>query len=998
MKNHLFIGLGGQGGKSIAELQKVFVNRSKDAESLKDNGQRWDLLYIDSSKDVTNERRNWVYFGKDLRLKPESFLYLKDDGESINAHSMAQRPDVSPWIGDVDKLQTFLEGSQGIQGANQRRRLGRLLIARNADRIRKAVCEDKITPMLSNGNECAIHIFASLAGGTGSGGIVDLVTMLRTAYPNASVDGGFPIFLYLYVTDREFEEAQVGYFHQNQSAALRDLNALCCGKFRPTLLGSATGAMPFKGDEPITQILLSSQLNSKNQMLSLTQQHQIVAEAAFERIYSFVSGSLDTIQQKAVTGEDKLPAYPGEPVGNLLRTFRFGSVGMRRWEVPIEEIRELLARNLSVSCYRRLLFNNWSETLGFGGEKLKSDIPGYTETSLQLDAIVEAEWVENTELPGLFLKLNEDFNRYYSGKKREGFKDLDLSAYEDELQKRYSSELDGKGVTRIFQEISERRNERLARIRDQIHNTIQRSWTRKDSVLGLAYAQDLLLQLQEKVRKKVFSANDANSNNDALRRRMDKRKIEWLKMTLLSRPLKQLALAQAHQSDLASILREDLRFRAKSEDRELGNSLTGILGQLASDYQMATGRLQEWSGEGEKRRDQLHRDLAQMLHGPGQSQDGAVANKAELSLENLEAHIKNQNLESTAIGNTCDELLERSLMAALGASKIPGLGNLTEDQKTHIRESGDTVLFKRAEQIHDLVRSRNHLESVLSGNVLDILEKRHNEDSEKFSTELLAFINSATCNIALETSDIQPKTLRQDTGMPSMPRTGLIVGLPKEHLFGAKLANMIKPLLEAGSSAVQGVYYHEDQTQVRMLFVTYWMAARFATVVHRLEAMYRDALAHDNEGDKAYFTNIDTTGQKGQRPPMLFPPAEELQRTMKSALWLGSKIHGPTGAGHLIQESNDQVVLIQQSENGIEPIVIGESLSALGKSADIVTIYRVNDAVSAAAGSLSEEQSSALRASLLEEDAILLKKLGPASAEYSAWVAQRNQIQTLLKR
>lgn len=349
MKNHLFIGLGGQGGKSIAELQKVIQNRSGDAKALEKSGQKWDVLYIDSSRDVTNERRNWVYFGKDLKLQPSSFLYLKDDGEAINAHSMAQRPDVAPWIGDVDKLHTFLEGSQGIQGANQRRRLGRLLIARNADRIRKAVCEDKITPMLSNGNQCAIHIFASLAGGTGSGGIVDLVTMLRTEYPNASVDGGFPIFLYLYVTDRAFEEAQVGYFHQNQSAALRDLNALCCGKFRPTLLGSASVPMPFKGDEPITQILLSSQLNSKNQMLSLSQQHQIVAEAAFERIYSYVSGNLDTTQQKAVTGEDKLPSYPGEPVGNLSRTFRFGSVGMRRWEVPIDEVRELLARDLSVS-------------------------------------------------------------------------------------------------------------------------------------------------------------------------------------------------------------------------------------------------------------------------------------------------------------------------------------------------------------------------------------------------------------------------------------------------------------------------------------------------------------------------------------------------------------------------------------------------------------------------------------------------------------------------
>ena len=221
MKNHLFIGLGGQGGKTIGELRKVVANRESDVRALKSKGLDWRFLYIDSSRDVSNTRKTWTHFGEDLALNPSEFLYLKDDGGDVNARSMAQLPDVAPWIGDPTKLDEFLRGAQGIVGANQRRRLGRLLFARNADRIRKAVCEDKITPMLGSSNCCAIHIFTSLAGGTGSGGIVDLVTMIRKEYPNASTDTGFPIFLYLYVTDRQFEEAQVGYFHGNQAAVLR---------------------------------------------------------------------------------------------------------------------------------------------------------------------------------------------------------------------------------------------------------------------------------------------------------------------------------------------------------------------------------------------------------------------------------------------------------------------------------------------------------------------------------------------------------------------------------------------------------------------------------------------------------------------------------------------------------------------------------------------------------------------------------------------------------
>ena len=238
MKNHLFIGLGGQGGKSVAELKKIFVQREIDMKTLGKNGINWDFLYMDSSGDVLRERKNWNYFGKSLKLDPDSFLSLKDSNDSIDPKAMALKADVAPWIGDPAIVDGFLGTTQSIQGANQRRRFGRLLFERKASSIMSAV-EAKTNKLTANGaNQCAFHIFASLAGGTGSGGIVDMVTLLRAKYNNANVDDGFPIFLYLYVTSEDYEDAQVGCFHQNQYATLRDLNALACGRRKTTLLGS----------------------------------------------------------------------------------------------------------------------------------------------------------------------------------------------------------------------------------------------------------------------------------------------------------------------------------------------------------------------------------------------------------------------------------------------------------------------------------------------------------------------------------------------------------------------------------------------------------------------------------------------------------------------------------------------------------------------------------------------------------------------------------------
>ncbi|RYD47046.1 MAG: hypothetical protein EOP85_06225, partial [Verrucomicrobiaceae bacterium] len=521
MKNHLFIGLGGQGGKTIAELQKVIFSRNQDAEHLKNLGQNWDFLYIDSSRDVTEERRNWVHFGKNLSLKPSSFLYLKDGGESIDARSLSLQPDVAPWIGDVDKLQGFLEGSQGIQGANQRRRLGRLLYARNSERIKKAVCEDKIGPLLSAGNECVIHVFASLAGGTGSGCVVDLVSMIRTEFPNASATGGFPIFLYLFVTNRKFEEAQVGFFHENQAAAIRDLNALACGKFKPTLFGTGRNGSVFAGSEPFSQVMLSSHLTSRNQQLSLSQQHQIVAEAAFERIYSYASGNLDTTLQKSLTGEDLLATFAGEPIRNQLRSFRFGSVGMRRWEIPIDEVRELLARSLQVSCLNLLLYQNWSSSMGATEAKLQTGIPGFAETENLIMALISRESAAKAHVDQLGDKLNADLARFHTGKTKEGFKDLDLAGYEAELRQRYETHLDGRGVEEVFRTITAERHQRVERIKSGIHEIIQQAWTRSTNRLGLSYISDILLRVQEHVRKNAEGLNAEHSRNSPVRTRMD---------------------------------------------------------------------------------------------------------------------------------------------------------------------------------------------------------------------------------------------------------------------------------------------------------------------------------------------------------------------------------------------------------------------------------------------------------------------------------------------
>jgi hypothetical protein len=991
MKNHLFIGLGGQGGKSIAELRKVFDQREADAKSLSEGNIKWDFLYIDSSRDVTNHRENWTHFGKNLKLNPDSFLYLKDGGNEMNPEGLALRPDISPWIGSVSVLKSFLEDSKSIQGANQRRRFGRLLFASKAPLVSKAIFEDKIDPMLANRNQCAIHIFASLAGGTGSGSLVDLVTMLRKNYPPASVDDGFPIFLYLYVTSNDFEDSQVGYFHQNQYATLRDLNALACGRYKPHLVGS-DGGREFSGDTPITQIVLSTNLNDRNQNVDLQKQHKIIAEAAFERIFSYLSGNLNEAQQKFLTGEDRLASFPGEPFRNLMRSFRFGSLGMKRWEVPEEEVTELLASELYASCFKGILYRNWDSRSGFIAEKLQQDKSGVNNLLTSLAEKLESQFIENSRLPELFDAMAGDFLKAHEGIRNTGFKDTDLEAYEMRLKERYNGALMGIGVSKVFKTMVERRQDRLRVLMETIKSSIVGAWTKADRPLGLSYVSDVLSNLQELVRKKLTASGEPSeeSSDQALRARIEARKSEWNKMTLLSVRFRRESLASAQRTDLMSIFRSDLRHRAILEDRDFMNLLITELASLASSYEQASAKLKDWEKKLSERRDTLRQDII--------SQSKESSNRYEISDTELEGYIQAQRRDAAALNNAADALLKKTMKNKVDQRGIEAIGRMSPKDELEYWQEADEEIYDAAKRLHDSITVRDGISPVLSGDLMEKLQTRSLENPEAFQNELSEFIRSSTCLAKIDTTQLQPKDMRGDQNMPRMPRKSLIVGLPRRHPFSEQLKAMITPLMPAGDNTAQAFYEHDDPSQIRLLSVISFMAARFTRVVAELEGKYTEALGNDTGTGTAYFTNIDPSGEDNQRPDLLLPSPEGMRIAMRSALWLGERIKLSDDVGCLIQSSNGRVVLLREGKEGILPDPIGESMTKARDEADIRTIYKVVEEVSSALAAQPAEVIKTLKYEVDIKEKEIRNSLGAASPDYALWVNERTKINEMLNR
>ena len=185
MANHLIIGLGGTGGKVLRELRKrVFEEFGSNTPG---NNVHLEYIYLDSSKADLEESNKWRVMGKHVGLAP---------AQQVSTHgisaSMFQNINMYPGVEcflNKEELNLFTSKlgsliSEGIGG--QRRRLGRVLLANNlADRssnsdflTRLKQTVQRITAN-SGDNNGTFQMCAGLAGGTGSGSVVDVISQIR---------------------------------------------------------------------------------------------------------------------------------------------------------------------------------------------------------------------------------------------------------------------------------------------------------------------------------------------------------------------------------------------------------------------------------------------------------------------------------------------------------------------------------------------------------------------------------------------------------------------------------------------------------------------------------------------------------------------------------------------------------------------------------------------------------------------------------------------------
>lgn len=373
MDGHLIIALGGTGGRIVRAFRKTIFQEHRCENPGRLNVE---FLYVDSSNEMMDpEDPSWRILGKNIQLNTNQQLLIRGVDLAEQFENIRFYPGVKDWIGNREQWEDIIIGNNALAVGGQKRRLGRLLFAN-----RVGYFEDQINLLVRNlqnrgADHITYHICCGLAGGTGSGSIVDVICQLRKRDPDSQEN---PIRVYALLPERNPKKgwAKANY-HSNGFAALMELNSLSVGEWKPhdvvgtkhrlNLQNAFNGCYLFC-DENENGIPVDVEKDIPN----------IVADFLYHKLIAgndvIWKAMLDRIENCENLGGGLPERLSGSKDSKAVRSRKFLSFGIKRIIVPEEEIREYLTYSFALQSILQMLYNNWSLT-GFSRESaLKKSI------------------------------------------------------------------------------------------------------------------------------------------------------------------------------------------------------------------------------------------------------------------------------------------------------------------------------------------------------------------------------------------------------------------------------------------------------------------------------------------------------------------------------------------------------------------------------------------------------------------------------------------------
>lgn len=505
LKNHLIIGLGGTGGKIMKAFRKrIYETFRSDIPVDKDGEKNVNLgyLWVDSDEKDLNDTLSWKVLGHGVHLGLNDRLHITGVDAGI-VDNIYNYPHIEPWLGDPKAFKDVLKGTIGSVVGGQRRRLGRLLFAYNAGKFCNSVRSHVATLFgSSNSDSITFHICAGLAGGTGSGSIIDAIALCRSMYPNSK------IVAYVQIPDRNPETGfdTTGNYHANGYAALAELNAISVGGYMPFDVSGekrdTSGQVVRLLDEHTEAFNVCwvfgneiERINGEGKVMDVTHELPVaVSDFLFQKVVATEQVS-DGQLKRVIDAENGNGTPEMDDADEPVRGKRFASFGIKRVEYPETEIREFVTYSFAKQVALQLKYNTFVEGIGYtekpekeigmnfqeevskNGNKLKISDDYITLSEKLEDNSVTKNWVR---IDDIWTKILEHYFKETQKAPKKEWLSLLRSECDLQYNKNYRSNVGEGGVVQFYKNQRQELSGYASLIRRNIEGIVFSEWRSGD--------------------------------------------------------------------------------------------------------------------------------------------------------------------------------------------------------------------------------------------------------------------------------------------------------------------------------------------------------------------------------------------------------------------------------------------------------------------------------------------------------------------------------------
>lgn len=868
MANHLLIGLGGTGGKVIRAFRKTIYQEFRQT---KPDNSHIGYLYVDSSDELMAlEDTTWKILGKSVQLGENSKVRIKGQNLRTVLNSVDQYPGIQPWIGDRAVWNDVLGSIVGDAAGGQKRRLGRFLLSTNITSFINSL-NAQVQDLVKNSQEpnVTFHVCCGLAGGTGSGTIVDIVSQIRSNY-KASYPGQYRIVIYAFLPDEKPKPNRdmTGFYHANGYAALRELNALSIGTFKPIdLTAKNPNQLQLDLQDPFNGCYLFSNQNENGYLVDVDKRlPEIIADFLYQKIVALetvqvVGGQEEhpqvtlSRQENAENGDSSPETSPNDP--NIMeRSKRFLTFGLKRIAIPEEEIREYTTLTLANQATQHLLFNNWNDDVGWDNKPKNIDYASYVEDKANLEAwlltnehLIYSKGILEGDRTNKNWKLISEYWQVVAAPMMNTAMEQDWSQWLREIERLFSEKFENEyrsnGVKNFYANKESAKNAIALEMKQKLETKLIDLW--RNGEFSMHNIQQITEALGVWVLDKI---NEANGRIIKIREAIpeDEAKIsannkEFSNIGVLARTMgKHKNMLIAHTEVLTQLYRQ----RTTLAGWEFAKSLLGAYNlQLATLQKDIAKTVQTLTLSIES----FENGLKERLQDKGLELNEHVVRFYDRNkvVQTLPAFLLNKNLQHTTAGNVRNRLLS-ILVNTLTFSNFNGRINdvIFQDILSEVSEENASIW-------HDTLPKQQQF---MGQSIVQKLREEYAGNEQALILFVRDIVKQSGSYLQFNVDEINKK----GDGIPNKPckvvtYTVIIPHAPEEQEFIRKLEDAFRQNIATTGNVSISIVPQNDprrQHEIVLMTVTNLFPLRFVGQLKYLKEGYdRQVVYHQNESEKA---------------------------------------------------------------------------------------------------------------------------------------------------